>query len=119
MAVEGGAQAVSRLVDVVVEDPGGRSVMFRMPNLLGALIIKAAAAVADGRDRGRHLGDAVLLASLVTDHKAVLTQLHGSDRRRLLALARLLADPYAAAWTNIDSAARTRAQDTLRILTQG
>lgn len=52
-----------------------------IPKLLGALVLKSAAYCADRRDGHRHLDDIALLSSLITNHKAVLDELHGSDRK--------------------------------------
>ena len=66
------------------------------PDAFGALILKAAAHLTDGRDRERHLADAAVLLACV-DPFADRTS-SGSDRKRLLHLQRHLADPTAAPW---------------------
>jgi hypothetical protein len=86
-------------------------------DLLGGLVLKAAAAVADTRDSGRHLGDAALLAALVTDHANDRGRMRGSDRKRLLSLTKALADPYHPAWVALPDALGRAGHDTLRILT--
>lgn len=115
MVVDGGAQALSRTQQVVIEHDEG-VVELCVPDLLGALVLKSAAHSADRRDRDRHLRDAALLASLVRDHRRELGRLQGSDRRRLRHLADALRDPLSDAWLLLRDDARQRGQDTLRIL---
>jgi len=116
MSIDGGAQALSRRLDVIISRHGHQT-SISIPDLLGALVLKSAAVVADNRDTLRHLKDAALLAAAITDHLAVRSELHGSDRRRLLRLAELLSDPYHPAWIGLPDELRVRGQDTLRILT--
>ena len=82
MEIAGGAQAIERGMDLALIHEDG-STRIRIPDLLGALVLKSAAYCADRRDRRRHLDDIALLASLVTDHKGCIERLHGSDRMRL------------------------------------
>lgn len=117
MATEGGAQALARTQHVTVVD-GDERIGLVMPDLLGALVLKAAAHAADSRDRERHLRDAALLAALVTDHRRELARVHGSDRKRLHRLRDALADPLQDAWLLLPEDLRERGQDTLRILSE-
>lgn len=117
MAVDGGAQALTRTQGVVIEHDDD-VVELSVPDLLGALVLKGAAHTADRRDRDRHLRDAALLASLVTDHRRELGRLQGSDRKRLRHLAGALRDPLDDAWLLLPDDARQRGQDTLRILAE-
>jgi len=116
MPIDGGAQALTRLMNVDLLQ-GDLHTTITTPDLLGALVLKAAASVTDNLDPARHERDAALLASLITDHATQLTRLHGSDRRRLRALTTRLADPYHPAWVSLQDAQAQRGQDTLRILT--
>jgi hypothetical protein len=116
MPIDGGAQAASRRATAILSVDDG-SVAIPVPSLLGALILKAAAAQTDSRDKLRHLLDAAVLASLLTDHKGALAELHGSDRRRLISLSRALSDPFHEAWLSLSPERQTRGRDTLRILT--
>lgn len=116
MAVDGGAQALARTQHVVIEHAGD-VVELLVPDLLGALVLKAAAHMVDRRDRERHLRDAALLASLITDHRRELERLQGSDRKRLRHLAEALSDPLDDAWLLLPDDARQRGQDALRMLT--
>jgi hypothetical protein len=102
--VDGGHQALERATRLtVVKD--GRSAVVPVPDLLGALVLKAAAWTADNRDRSRHSGDAAFLASLVTDPLAERTRFTGSDRKRLRRLDAVLGDPDAAEWRALGDAA--------------
>ena len=115
MAADGGAQALSR-AQVVTIDQDGVTTELMVPDRLGALILKGAAHMAETRDRSRHLRDAALLASLITDHRRELGRLRGSDRKRLRHLRSALSDPFDDAWLLLPDDARRRGQDTLRIL---
>jgi hypothetical protein len=98
--VPGGTQALQRAMQLrVVKD--GRSALVPVPNLLGALVLKAAAWATDSRDRERHSGDAAFLASLITDPIAERDRFKGSDRKRLRLLDKVLADPDAAEWRRL------------------
>jgi hypothetical protein len=116
MAIDGGAQALERSTQLRVRT-GATEAEILLPNLLGALILKAAASRVDRRDNGRHLQDAALIAALITDHGAARANMHGSDRRRLMGLAAALADPASPAWLTLPSDLAQQGQDTLRILT--
>ena len=98
--VPGGHQALQRLM-VVTTVKGGRSADVPLPDPLGALVLKAAAWVADSRDRDRHLGDAAFLASLIADPRAERARLAGSDRKRLRRLDQRLGDPKAPEWLGL------------------
>ncbi len=98
--MDGGHQALQRAIRLtVVKD--GRSAIVPVPDLLGALVIKAAAWTADNRDRSRHSGDAAFLASLVTDPLAERTRFAGSDGKRLRRLDSVLGDPDAVEWRRL------------------
>ena len=67
LEVSGGAQAVERKSQLsIVSDNVSVSVV--IPDLLGSLILKAAASISDTRDAERHLQDVALLSSLIKDH---------------------------------------------------
>jgi hypothetical protein len=95
--VEGGRQALQRTVPVTVRK-GRRSAVVPVPDLLGALVLKAAAWATDPRDRERHSGDAAFLAGLMTDPLAERARFVGSDRKRLLRLDEVLGDRAAPEW---------------------
>ena len=111
----GGAQAIERKVEVEITSETRSATVF-IPNLLGALVLKCAAWATDGRNPHRHLEDVALLASLITDHAEALSQLHGSDRKRLRKAAEALAGPNEPAWLLLSPEQRIKGQDTMRIL---
>jgi hypothetical protein len=116
MAIPGGAQGLARkmLLQLGTEDDAPK---ISMPNLLGALILKCAAYQSDTRDKERHLDDIALLSCFITDHRNVLEQLHGSDKKRLRAASAGLANVNHRAWLKLSTEERANGQDTLRILT--
>jgi hypothetical protein len=115
MEMPGGAQAIERRMQINFRGDD-RIVHICTPDLLGALVLKAAAFMGDGRNGDRHLDDIALLASLVTDHASIIDQLRGSDRRRLIAARQALADPNHRAWLKMTEDDRMAGQDTLRIV---
>jgi hypothetical protein len=102
--VAGGRQALQRTVLMTVRK-GDRSAVVPVPDRLGALVLKAAAWAADSRDRERHSGDAAFLVSLMSDPLAERARFAGSDRKRLLRLDAVLADPDAPEWRALGPAA--------------
>jgi len=117
LEVSGGAQAVGRKSQLkIISDYASVSVM--IPDLLGSLILKAAASISDTRDVGRHLQDVALLSSLVKDHVSLINRMHGSDKKRLRAVSAMLSNPNHAAWLLLDPHDQIAGQDTLRILTE-
>jgi hypothetical protein len=95
--VHGGRQALQRAAPMTVRK-GARSALVPVPDRLGALVLKAAAWAADARDRERHSGDAAFLVGLMSDPLAERARFGGSDRKRLLRLDDVLADPDAPEW---------------------
>ena len=87
MAVVGGHQAMDRLQLMRVH-VGDAQVMVPVPTLHGALILKSAAHLVDSRDRDRHLLDAITLLACIIDVEPIVSDLQGSDRKRLLHLVR-------------------------------
>jgi hypothetical protein len=112
--VPGGTQSLHRreLVDVALAS-GHRGRVPR-PDLLGAMVIKAAATTLPER-RERHVNDLALLCSLVVDPFAIRERMDDSDRR-WLRRAGALADPAHPSWTLIEPAYRNDGQQALQIL---
>jgi len=102
--IEGGTQALRRAMPVRVVK-GDQSAIVPVPDLLGALVLEAAAWATDARDRERHSGDAAFLVSLLSDPLAERDRFAGSDRKRLLRLNKVLDDPDAAEWRRLGDAA--------------
>jgi hypothetical protein len=85
LPIEGGNQALRRVERVSVQ-VGSRSGHVRRPSLLGAVVLKAAAFVADSRDAERHAQDLGLLleAALMSGSlRAMDAQATAHDRKRL------------------------------------
>lgn len=85
LAIEGGNQALLRVERLPVL-LGTRQGYLRRPDLLGALVIKAAAFVVDSRDPGRHAEDLALLGQVALDSgrlRALDAQARPHDRKRL------------------------------------
>ena len=78
--------------------------------------MKAAAFISDTRDAERHLQNSALLSSLVKDHVAFIDRMHGSDKKRIRAVAAMLSNPNNPAWLLLDPHDRIAGRDTLRIL---
>jgi hypothetical protein len=82
---EGGRQALMRTERVPVVLAGRHGYM-RRPNLLGAVVIKAAACLADGRDTDRHREDLAMLAELAVTSgllRSFNQQANRHDRQRI------------------------------------
>lgn len=114
--IEGGTQALKRTVNARLEIMPGQITTISVPSPLGATILKAAAYLSDSRDKERHLQDAALLLAVIEDPHAERAGLTGSDRPRLLALAKALPDD-AREWRALPEPWRTNGQTALRILT--
>ncbi|MGY2065633.1 hypothetical protein [Blastococcus sp. SYSU DS0619] len=112
--VAGGTQALRRTVLAELRITGSMETTISVPDAFGALILKAAAHLTDGRDRDRHLADAAVLLACVDPFADRASS--GSDRKRLLHLQRHLADPIAASWLLLPQDARRDGQVALDLL---
>ncbi|PJM76456.1 hypothetical protein CSQ86_09225 [Bifidobacterium felsineum] len=101
----------------LIDERNNANVVIRIPDLLGALILKSAAYSADHAGYGdRHLYDAAMLASLIPDPDAEIKRLHSStDRKRIKLLHDRLTEesPY---WNNLDELHRQDGLDTIETL---
>lgn len=111
--VPGGTQALSRteLITVIHEDRTGS---LPRPDLLGAMIGKAAATSLPEPDR--HYRDLALLLSLVEDPFTLADELKPKDRQRLRTAGKRLNDEHPA-WALVPADIRPNGQATLAILT--
>ena len=97
LPIEGGNQALLRVERVPVQ-VGARTGHVRRPNLLGALVLKAAAFVGDSRDAQRHAQDIGFLmeAALVSGSlRSMDAQASAHDRKRLRDALRQLPQDHA------------------------
>ncbi len=116
-AVPAGASALRKTMMVHFDlGDGSVPVVLRVPDQLGALVLKGAAYKGDSRDRDRHLDDAVLLACALTDPLADATRMVGSDRRRVRVPSDALADPTHRAWLLVPERLRRTGFDRLKVL---
>lgn len=97
-------------------EPGAATTV-SVPRPLGAVILKAAAFLADGREPARHLEDAAMLLACIEDPFAEREVLAGSDRKRLLVLQRALADDHVA-WLRLPEPLRRDGRAALDVLCQ-
>jgi len=119
MPVTAGKQAMRRLQFMHFDD-GGVPVAVPVPNLHGALVLKAAALQVDQRDRARHLLDAITLMACIEDVEPIVASTRGSDRQRLMYLLNEFDDQLliaAQAPTDTVQLARRTAEDLRRGLT--
>lgn len=115
VAIEGGTQALRRTVNARLGILQDRTTVISVPGAFGAVVLKAAAYRVDLRDRERHLQDAVLLLAAMDDPYAEREGMGGSDRSRLLTLARALPEG-SRLWNTLPEPSATNAQAALRIL---
>jgi hypothetical protein len=113
VGVPGGRQALARTASVEVR-VGPRVGSLPVPNLLGAILLKAKAVdVDDVPDNQR--SDLALLLSLTKNVDALAAELEGNERR-WLAKRREMDDPNAKCWLGMTPAAAQRGLAALRQL---
>lgn len=78
--ISGGTQALKRTINVVLDIRPDGPTAISVPRPYAAVILKAAAYLADSRDRERHLYDAAALLACVEDPFTERESLGGSDR---------------------------------------
>ncbi len=108
----GGTQALARTELVPVEHAGQRGLIPR-PSLLGAVVMKAAAAAVDDAPQA-HQQDLALLLSLVPDPGAMAAEMTRTDRVRLRGVA--IGEPSHAVWELLPPEAADRARLAYRSL---
>lgn len=115
--VSGGTQALRRTFICEIADEGGDVVTrLSLPSVLGALVLKGAAYREDSRDRERHIEDAAILAALIDDPIAKISELAGSDRSRIIGLNKSLRGPLHPAWAAMRAEDGERARYALDVL---
>lgn len=121
VSVPGGTQAFRRSELVEVEAVGvlsgeSKSGLVRRPNLLGALVGKAAATgIANRENPDRDFQDAALLLAAMPDPKASAAECSRKDRERLGRL-RPLYDEDHVGWASLDREHYLRGEASLRFL---
>ena len=113
--IAGGTRALRRTVNYRLAIGDLPVTTISVPRPFGALILKAAAYVADSRDRERHLFDAAVLLACVDNPIAEREEFAGSDRSRLLVLERELVGGHRA-WLRMPVKDARRGQAVLRAL---
>lgn len=116
VAIEGGTQALRRTVNARLTIALDRVTTISVPDVLGAVVLKAAAYRTDSRDPDRHLRDAASLLCCLADPFVERERFTGSDRQRLQTLRLNLPDG-APAWGALPVEHRRNGQAALRILT--
>ncbi|HAM44021.1 MAG TPA: hypothetical protein DCM67_03220 [Propionibacteriaceae bacterium] len=112
--IEGGTQALRRTVNAQLQIVPGTVSTISVPRPFGALILKAAAYLADTRDRDRHLFDAAVLLACIDDPFSEREEFIGSDRARIAVLRRSLGEDHPA-WRALPEDHRTQAQLALEL----
>lgn len=113
--VAGGQRALDRRTFVDIETESGAAAI-PLPDLVGALVIKARAATSDARDRGRHHSDLAQLATIIVDPLDVRDRLDDKEKRYLRRV-RLPIDPTKPPWLSLEDRSRQRALDAWSTLT--
>lgn len=116
VAIVGGARALQRTAHCIIDTAAGTA-RIPLPDLQGALVLKARAWVADTRDRDRHLYDLAQLSAAVDDPLTLADHLDSKERRALLRVvmpARITDDP----WLQIVDTHRADALEAWRTLAQ-
>ena len=78
----GGARALQRAAHCTIDTVAGQA-RIPVPDLRGALVLKARAWAADNRDRGRHLYDLAQLCAVIDDPMTFAEDLDNKERRAL------------------------------------
>lgn len=111
----GASRAVECKRDIIVRR-GDRFARFEVPDLFGAVLLKASAYQSDNRRPHRHLEDAALLLSLMEDPFAYAGRFKGHDASRIDAISEALADKNESAWLLLPPAMAERGRASLAIL---
>ena len=115
--IEGGYRALQRAAQCAMSTEAGDAIV-PVPDLQGALVLKARAYVADSRDRGRHLFDLAQLCAAVDDPMKLAVALDSKELRALRRVEMPLTitqDP----WLRVDAALRADALEAWQTLTVG
>ncbi len=116
VSIVGAQRAIDRahIVAVVL---GDQRAIVPLPDILGAIVLKARAAVADSRDPSRHISDIAFLCSC-PDNPIALAATIDAKERRYLNKVHLPIDTRAAPWVFLDPADRWKALEAWRLLSE-
>lgn len=109
VSVAGGQRALDRRTSVRIDTEAGPA-SIPLPDLAGAIVIKARAATSDTRDRDRHHTDIAQLAAIVDDPIELRDSLDAKEKR-YLRRTRLPDDLTRSPWLELGDQARQRAID--------
>ena len=109
VVVPGGQRAIDRGINVGITTAIGDADI-PIPDLQGALVLKARAAIADTRDRERHHMDLAQLSTII-DNPLRFREGLDTKERHYLRKVRLDEDTTRAPWLRLDNPVRQRALD--------
>ena len=115
VVVPGGQRAIDRRINVGITTAFGDADI-PLPDLQGALVLKARAAIADTRDRERHHLDLAQLSTIIDNPLRFREGLDAKEKRYLRKVL-LDEDITRAPWLRLDNPVRQRALDTWFSLT--
>lgn len=115
IVVPGGQRAIDRRVTVGITTAFGDADI-PIPDLQGAIVLKARAAIADGRDRERHHLDLAQLSTIIDNPLRFRAGLDAKERRYLCKV-RLDEDITMPPWLRLDVTLQQRALDAWFTLT--
>jgi hypothetical protein len=115
VSVPGGQRALDRRTLLSIATEAGDADI-PIPDLRGAIVLKARAATADTRDRARHHLDLAQLAAIVEDPVGFAAELD-SKERRALRKPQLDADVTSDPWLQVEPASRQLAVEAWLTMT--
>ena len=120
LSMPGGAQAIERsLLVKLIDKTDDNEAILRIPDLLGALILKSAAYYADNTgNKEKHLYDAALLASLIDDPDSEAKRLHSKNDYKRLRFLKLKLNKDSIYWDALDAKYKLNGLDTLETLAE-
>lgn len=118
LSMPGGAQAIERSMLVkLIDRHENNEAMLRIPDLLGALILKSAAYNADNMgDREKHLYDAALIASLIDDPDFETKRLHSKNDYKRLRFLKSKLTKDSIYWDTLDAEHKLNGLDVIDTL---
>jgi hypothetical protein len=115
VVVPGGQRAIDRRINIGISTTFGDADI-PIPDLQGAVVLKARAAIADGRDRERHHLDLAQLSTII-DNPLRFREGLDAKERRYLRKVRLDEDITMPPWLRLDGTVQQRALDAWFTLT--